>query len=139
MKKSLITIIMFCFCILNVNDMIFANSSNLGEDTNCNTILLSDYYDDSLVGTNEHNFTTSYIYIPNGSEVFVKQYTEDLSHVYDNHYCIYCEEYTFNHDYDRNYLWINYINHSVECSCGNVITAGHAKWHQYLSTLWWKS
>ena len=78
MKKSLITIIMFCFCILNVNDMIFANSSNLGEDTNCNTILLNDYDDDSLVGTNEHNFTTSYIYTPNGSEVFVKQYTEEL-------------------------------------------------------------
>lgn len=53
-------------------------------------------------------------------------YREDLLHVYDEHYCSYCEEYTEIHNYDRNYVWLNYVNHSVECSCGDVISAGHA-------------
>lgn len=53
-------------------------------------------------------------------------YATTLSHVYDQHYCIYCNAYTTTHDYDGNYEWVSYTMHSVECCCGEVTTQGHA-------------
>lgn len=49
-------------------------------------------------------------------------YTTTLSHVYKQHYCIYCNAYTTDHDYDTNYEWISYTLHNVECSCGESKT-----------------
>ena len=47
------------------------------------------------------------------------------NHIYDGHYCIYCNIYTSSHDYDRNYRWVDYYNHVAQCECGSNTTLPH--------------
>ena len=53
-------------------------------------------------------------------------YNTTLGHVFDQHYCIYCNAYTSTHDYDSKYTWVNYTLHSAQCSCGAIAKQGHA-------------
>lgn len=53
-------------------------------------------------------------------------YMTELSHVYDQHYCIHCKAYTEMHDYDRNFEWVSYTIHSAECICSAITSQGHA-------------
>ena len=53
-------------------------------------------------------------------------YSEHNSHVFDNHYCIYCNEYTASHDYEAPYIWFNIYNHRATCICGETALQAHA-------------
>lgn len=54
-------------------------------------------------------------------------FTKISAHIYSNHYCTVCGVYSStSHDYNRNYKWLNYTLHSVECSCGSKTNQGHA-------------
>ena len=48
------------------------------------------------------------------------------NHIYDNHYCIICNEYTSAHDYDYAYAYLNPTTHKAYCICGKYIVQGHA-------------
>ena len=48
-------------------------------------------------------------------------YETVLSHVYDTHICIHCGEGTSLHDYDYNYVWVDYRSHSACCECGETL------------------
>ena len=48
-------------------------------------------------------------------------YETVLSHVYDTHICIHCGEGTSLHDYDYNYVWVDYRSHSACCECGKTL------------------
>ena len=48
-------------------------------------------------------------------------YETVLSHVYDTHICIHCGEGTSSHDYDYNYVWVDYRSHSACCECGETL------------------
>lgn len=53
-------------------------------------------------------------------------YQINSSHVYDDHYCTFCNIYTSTHDYEAPYVWINIYNHSATCCCGETTTQVHA-------------
>ena len=97
--------------------------------------LQSNYISSSATGTINISIvgephTHSYVYEKTTSghiaECTLCGYTTTLSHVYDKHYCVHCDEYTAEHDYDSNYEWISYTQHSAECICGEVTTQSHA-------------
>lgn len=108
---------------------------NVNTEHNCsNNYKYSDGYDYletycscKLAIHEKHNH--SYVYSQSDSNHIATcvdcDYTTTLSHVYDQHYCIYCNAYTNVHDYDRNYVWVNNTTHRVDCSCGATTTEGH--------------
>lgn len=69
-----------------------------------------------------HSHTFSYVNIGTSHTVTcVCDYTATLSHVYDGHNCIHCGAYTSSHDYDYNYVWVDYRSHSACCECGETL------------------
>ncbi len=53
-------------------------------------------------------------------------YSKTLTHVNNNHKCIYCGTYLSEHDYEAPYSWINNLYHKATCSCGNSTTQLHS-------------
>lgn len=57
---------------------------------------------------------TAVLRIPNGSG----GYATTLLHVYHDHYCIHCNNYTTAHDHHEPYVWVDYNQHRATCGCG---------------------
>ena len=79
-----------------------------------------------IVSSHAHSYTyaqTEYGHITTCSDC---GYSVLQSHVYDQHYCIYCGAYTSSHDYDASYFWRNYTQHRANCVCGANRLEGHA-------------
>ena len=47
------------------------------------------------------------------------------THVYENHYCIYCNKYTPDHDFNSKCTWISPTSHKAVCGCGVVANKPH--------------
>ncbi len=77
------------------------------------------------ISTHTHSYTYEPAESSHNATCTVCGYKTTSSHVYDQHYCIYCNVYTSMHDYDRNFEWISYTMHSAQCCCGEVGTQGH--------------
>ena len=46
-------------------------------------------------------------------------------HIFNDHYCVYCNCYTFDHDYHSPYTWLNLQKHLATCSCGETNQQPH--------------
>ena len=53
-------------------------------------------------------------------------YTTTLSHIYEDHYCTICNQYTETHDYHDPYTWVDFSKHDATCGCGATTQQGHA-------------
>lgn len=70
-------------------------------------------------GITKNNVTTYYCYDSPYIETYKKH-----THNYVNHNCTICNEYTDIHRYNT-YTWINDMQHTAVCSCGEIKTSGH--------------
>ncbi len=78
------------------------------------------------VSAHSHSYTYEEASSGHTATCTICEYTTTLGHVFDQHYCIYCNAYTSTHDYDSKYTWVNYTLHSAQCSCGAIAKQGHA-------------
>ena len=117
--------------VINFN-LSHGHTNNYGVTTVLNNIPTTNYYcyHDCRIFTYTGGNTHSYTYVQNtfGHTAIcsVCGYSVAQSHVYENHYCIYCGAYTSSHDYSASYLWFNYTKHEATCCCGASHLEGHA-------------
>ncbi len=74
-----------------------------------------------------HSFTYSYENYNSSSHIAYCWCGESItvSHTFNNHYCIYCNRHTTEHDYHEPYTWLSLQRHLSSCVCGSTAQQPH--------------